>query len=131
MTGIVELVRVCDEQYAVNLGWFTMLGGWVADEPDAELQRLFATAAHRHAWHADLWADRRPRIPPDSIPELPTPAKPATSDDRVGSYREALGSMRATLADLDADLDPDLDPSTRRVISLVDADLVDLAARLP
>lgn len=131
MIAITDLVDVCDEQSAVYLGWFALLGQRVRDEPDPILQRLFATAAHRHAWHAELWANRRPAIPHDTIHELPPPASPSIEDDLATAYREHLVAERAKLARLRAGVDRDLDPSTVRVIDLVDADLADLQSRLP
>ena len=129
--AITDLVGVCDEHYARYLGWFALLGERVRDEPDPELQRLFATAAHRHAWHADLWASRRPAIPHDATHALPTPASHAIGADLVAAYVAFLDAERAQLARLRAVVDCDLDPSTVRVIDLVDADLADLRSRLP
>jgi hypothetical protein len=126
--GIVDLVGVCDEQYAVNLGWFVVLGERVRDETDPQLQRWFATAAHRHAWHAELWASRRPAIPHDAIHELPAPAAIEVGDDLAVAYRDHLVLQRAWLGRLRDEIDPELDPSTLRVLTLVDADLADLAA---
>ena len=129
--GIVDLVDLCDDQCASSLGWFVVLGERVRDESDPRLQRLFATAAHRHAWHAELWARRRPAIPHDAVHDLPAPSTPEVGDDLATAYREHLAGQRAWLDRLRDEIDADLDPSTRRVIDLVDADLADLAAHLP
>lgn len=129
--AITDLVEVCDEQYALYLGWFALLGQRVRDEPDPNLQRLFATAAQRHAWHAELWANRRPAIPHDAIHELPPPVSPLIEDDLAAAYREHLVAERAELERLRAGVDRDLDPSTVRVIDLVDADLADLQSQAP
>lgn len=131
MTRIVELIDLCDEQIATNLGWFALLGGRVREAADPELQRLFATAGHRHAWHAELWAQRRPAIPHDAVHEPPAPALVEVGDDVVAAYRGHLAAQRSVLERLRADTDPDLDPSTVRIITLVDADLAELADRLP
>lgn len=131
MTAILDLVDICDGCAATDLGWFTVLGERVRDEPDPRLQRLVATAAHRHAWHAELWADRRPAIPHDAVRTMPAPVLPEVGDDLVGAYREHLVARRAFLDELRAGADPDLDPSTHRLIDLVDADLADLQLRLP
>ena len=130
MIAITDLIEVCDEQYARHLGWFELLGQRVRAEPDPALQRLFATAAQRHAWHAELWASRRPAIPHDMVHTLPPPVAPAIEDDLPAAYREHLVAERAKLARLRADVDRDLDPSTVRVIDLVDADLADLQSDL-
>lgn len=130
MTTIAELVDLCDEQCATDLGWFVALGSRVRHEPDPRLQRLFATAAHRHAWHAELWAARRPTVPHDAVHGMPDPATPDVGDDLVASYREHLATRRSFLADLREAADPELDPATVRVVSLVDNDLADLERRL-
>lgn len=131
MIGIVDLVALCDEQYTTSLGWFVVLGERVGDTTDPELQRLFATAAHRHAWHAELWWQRRPAIPHDVVHEPPAPATIDTGDEASEAYRDHLAEQRALLARLRGELDPDLDPSTLRVVTLVDRDLAELAERLP
>ena len=131
MIAIADLIEVCDEQYARHLGWFELLGQRVRAEPDAKLQRLFATASQRHAWHAELWASRRPAIPHDTFHLLPPPAAPSVSGDVAAAYLEHLVGERAELARLRATVDGDLDPATVRVIDLVDADLADLQSRLP
>jgi len=131
VTPIVELVEVCDAWCAVDLGWFEVLGERVRHEPDPALQRLFATASQRHAWHAELWAQRRPAIPHDAVHPAPEPVLlTIAGDDLVTAYRRYLTSQRKLLAELRAATDPDLDPATRRVVTLVDADLADLQARL-
>lgn len=131
VTTIVELVDLCDECCASDLGWFQVLGERVRDERDPRLQRLLATAAHRHAWHAELWAARRPAVPHDAPHERPHPVPPDVGDDLVAAYREHLSQRRSFLARLRADADPDLDPATHRVAALVDNDLADLQDRLP
>jgi hypothetical protein len=128
---LVDLVVLCDEQCAADLGWFVALGERVRDEPDPHRQRWYATAAHRHAWHADLWAQRRPTVPHDAAHALPAPARVEVGDDLAAAYHEHLATQRERRARLRDAVDPDLDPSTRRVIALVDADLADLQAGEP
>lgn len=129
--GLVELVALCDAQCATDLGWFVTLGERVRDEPDPRRQRWYATAAHRHAWHAELWARRRPAVPHDAPHPLPPPAPVDAGDDLAATYRQHLATRREQLAGLRDAVDPDLDPSTRRVVALVDADLADLLAQAP
>lgn len=132
--GIVELGEVCDRQLVVSLGWFATLGSWVRDEPPGPRQRLWATACHRHAWHADLWSDRRPTIPPLGDPPARSPATDPLADTvraaRAGVYRTGLAELTTSLAAVRERLDDDLDPSTLRVVDLVAADLDDLTQRL-
>lgn len=125
MTGtipITELVDVCERMAATNRLLFETLGGWVADEPDPATQQTFATMAHRHAWHADLWSERRPKIPVDATSAAAAP-RPEPATDRVGWYERAVEGLRSELADLAGRVDPTLDPATHRVIALVANDL--------
>jgi hypothetical protein len=129
--GIVELVEVCAAEHARSMSLFERVGGWVATTDDAALQRLFATAAHRHAWHAELWAGRAPAIPVAAVAADVAAIADATGDvDRWTAYVTALGSLDADLAALAHRVDPDLDPGTARVVSLVASDVRALAAQL-
>ena len=65
--GIVELVAICAEMRGRCRGMFRAIGQWVPDESDPVAQRRYAIASHRHAWHADLWDERLPKIPVDAI----------------------------------------------------------------
>ncbi len=130
--GIVELGEICARMRATGLDLFEALGRWVVDTDDPSLQQLFAEAGHRHAWHADLWQQRSPAIPPVE-PDLLTHAFRTAipdDDDRAGTYRRHLDRLLDRLDDLDDRTDPVLDPATHRVIRLVAADLRDLSARL-
>ncbi|MDJ0768545.1 MAG: hypothetical protein QNJ12_07105 [Ilumatobacter sp.] len=131
--GIVELADVCERMRRRCLDLFETLGAWVTTTDDPALQRLFATAGHRHAWHADLWSSRRPAVADLGPGDEPTPTAlaPATPPAaRADAYRSALDDLRADLGDLAARADPDLDPSTHRVVDLVAADVDELATAL-
>ncbi len=136
--GIVELGHLCAEMRARSLDLFTVLGSWVTSTEAGELQRLFAEACHRHAWHAELWEARTPAI----RVAFPMPAEHEqlaadglagdveTDDQRRDRYRAALSSLDEQLRSLRGRIDPSLDPSTARTIDLVGRDLVELAARV-
>lgn len=121
---ITELVAVCGRLEATNVALFERLGAWVADESDPARQRWFAVAGHRHAWHAELWAERRPRIPHDA--PIGVGETSYDSDDRAEWYARQVTRLQEELAQLEARIDPVLDPSTARVITLVGADLAAL-----
>jgi hypothetical protein len=117
---------------ARHLELFEILGGWVTDTDDSELQRLFGEGSHLHAWHAELWAQRAPIIPPaelDSSAYAPPVADVAVTD-RAAIYRLALDRLLADHEQLTERLDPLLDPSTARTISLVGADLTNIRTHL-
>ncbi len=124
--GIVDLVDVCRDMRSRNQALFEQIGEWVADESDPALQRWFAVGSHRHAWHADLWDERLPKIPMeggrDSV---------LITTGRADAYRQHLEQMVADLDELSPRIDATLDPSTARVVTLVRADLVDLLDRAP
>jgi hypothetical protein len=130
--GIIELGAICADMRARNIDLFEQLGGWVVDTTDHELQRLFALASHLHAWHAELWAQRAPAIPPvelDTSVAHPPPTAVAPAD-RAAVYGAVLDRLLVDLRRLRDRLDELLDPSTIRTITLVIADLDDLHRRL-
>jgi hypothetical protein len=130
--GIIELGAICASMRARNIDLFEQLGAWVVDTDDHELQRLFALGSHLHAWHAELWAQRAPVIPPveldTSVAHPPLPL--VALGDRAGDYRAALDTMLEDLHQLSARIDVLLDPSTARTVGLVTNDLTDLWQRL-
>lgn len=125
--GIVELGEVCARMRAESLDLFRELGAWVT-VADIEHQRWFATACHRHAWHADLWARRSPAIPPVDVDAAVADASrtrlPEAPD--ASAYRAVLDSMLADLDVLSRRIDADIDPATGRVLTLVRSDLTEL-----
>ena len=127
--SIDELVALCERLATGNHRLFERLGAWVSDEPDPQLQRWFSVASHRHAWHAELWEERRPKVPLDGA------SADATADDepadRAAWYADRLSSLRRELSAIESRVDPVLDPSTHRVITLVAADLAALETRNP
>ena len=44
----------------IETALFAPLGAWVADLPLAGVQVHLDAQSMRHAWHAELWADRLP-----------------------------------------------------------------------
>lgn len=131
MITIDELGGICDVRCSLALGWFETVGRWVPDEPHPERQRWFSTVCHRLAWHAELWAERRPAIPHDAVRTRPRSIEVTASGDRLEALGAHLIAERGALAAISARVDADLDPATLRVISLVDADLVDLLGHRP
>ena len=130
--GIIELGEVCAAMRAHNLELFEQLGGWVADTPDPNLQRLYAEACHRHAWHAQLWAERMPTIPPvEFAAELDVPKPQYVAPHlRASVYGAGLDQLSTRLDALAVRVDPLLDPATTRTIELVLADGAALRQRL-
>jgi hypothetical protein len=126
--GIIELAHICARMRAVNLDLFGELGAWVRATDAGPLQRRYATACHRHAWHAALWAERSPTIPAldhDTAGDAGRSARlPERPDD--DAYRRCLDEMTTELDAIADRLDVDLDPSTGRVLMLVRNDVADL-----
>lgn len=125
---IAELVDVCERMTSINQALFERLGAWVPDEADPVRQQWFAVACHRHAWHAELWSERRPKVPLDATADGAPFDGP---DDRAEWYAGQLARLQDELAQLEARVDPVLDPSTTRVITLVAADLATLRTTTP
>ena len=124
---IAELVDVTTSMKNRCAGLFETLGGWVVSTEDPATQQRFARAAHRHAWHAELWAARRPTVPlvAAEFGDGTVDAIADASDSRLPWYLGHISDLRSDLAALAARVDPVLDPSTARVIALIDADLAD------
>lgn len=125
--GIVELAGVCARMRALSLDLFGELGAWVT-RADVEHQRWYATACHRHAWHADLWAQRSPAIPPVDLEALVAGGRRARLPARpdATAYRSLLTEALGDLDELSHRIDPAIDPGTQRVSTLVSRDLTDL-----
>ncbi|MEO6652082.1 MAG: hypothetical protein ABIP17_05430 [Ilumatobacteraceae bacterium] len=134
--NIVELVDICGAMERRNLALFEGLGAVVTGGRAGSSGRLLAEACHVHAWHADLWAARRPAIPVERSHAEPNaaPARAGPSVDGdhgpVGAYRAEIDVIREMLHELAERLDWDLDPSTARVIELVVGDLRSISNRL-
>jgi hypothetical protein len=130
--GIIELVGVCNTMRSRNLSLFGTLGAWITTTAPSELQRLFAEACHRHAWHAELWEARTPVI--RSAASAPAESERFEDIDgdelRRDRYRSELSEIEDTLRALRTRIDQALDPSTARTIDLVGRDVVELADRL-
>jgi hypothetical protein len=139
MTGtlpIVDLAATCRSMQAVNQQLFERLGEWVAVTGEPRAQQLFALACHRHAWHAELWAQRSPTInvegqhrrPPTGGDDLHD-VEGADATARLAWYRDQLDALQADVRDVGARIESLLDPGTWRVINLVTADLEELCQR--
>jgi hypothetical protein len=132
---IVDLVAACSNMQAVNQQLFERLGGWVALTGEPGAQQLFAVACHRHAWHAELWAERLPTIELEDELEYRRPPSGGDGLDRadvharLAWYRDQLDALHAAVHDIEARIEPLLDPGTWRVINLVTADLEELRQR--
>lgn len=124
--GIVELVDVCDVMQQHNEMLFRRLGELVTQGEAGAQCRILAEACHRHAWHAELWAARRPIIPVE--PSIRTSIR--VPDGLDVDYRTELDELRSVIGELAGRFDRGLDPSTARVIDLVMADLDALGDRL-
>jgi hypothetical protein len=133
--GIVELHGISSDMQARNVELFERLGAWVATTAPGDLQRLFAEAGHRHAWHAELWSRRMPAIPiePPMVANLGHVDDLAIEPDgtvRGAHYRIALTELEAGLEGIRARIDPTLDPATARTVEVVSRDVVDIRDRL-
>jgi hypothetical protein len=127
--GIIELHAVCGRLASQHAELFETLGGWVATTTDPVVQQLFAEACHRHAWHADLWTQRRPAIPIEQTDDVAPPALHADAADRLHAYRAAIEAIESATTAIGRRVRPLLDPSTARVVELTLYDLSGLRLR--
>lgn len=125
--SIAEVAELCATQRARSLDLFEQLGATITSLP-ADRQRVHAEAAHRHAWHAELWAARLPAIPDVDLDTMT--AEHRTDADLLDDYPALLDEMATDLDAWHRRIDGDLDPSTVRAISLVRADLHELRDRI-
>ena len=127
--SIVELVDACRSWRLRCTEAFEVTGRWATSLSNADDQRLFAEASHRHAWHADLWRRRTPAIPLDDTETARADRWDPADDGARSRYHEHVGTMIDDLDALSRRVDRDLDAPTIRTITLVRADLVDLWER--
>ena len=114
--SIVDLATRVSELRSIELDLFERLSAAALATDEPSMAPVLATWAHRHAWHAQLWADRFPSIPSTTL-DRPVIAPSDTGVDR------ALGDLVARCEALRDDVDGVLDPPTIRVCDLVLADL--------
>lgn len=111
---------------------FEIMGGAVADVPEADVKRMLASHGSVIAWHAQLWHDRIPAIPGITVDSVTRPANDAacafvaavatpgdTIHRLVGLYRVALPAALALHAAWRDAIDPLLDAPTCRVLDLI------------
>jgi hypothetical protein len=58
---------------------FALLGRWVEDAPLASVQVHLDAQSMRHAWHAELWAERLPVLSRSDPDRLTVPSAPAAT----------------------------------------------------
>jgi hypothetical protein len=80
MLSLEEAARVAGHARWLETRLFEVLGGWVATEPDPASKALFSAHSLRHAWHADVWRDRLPRVAHLDPDALTVPAAPEVVD---------------------------------------------------
>jgi len=113
---------------ALSLDLFAELGGWVTEAGAGRLQRWYSSACHRHAWHAELWAQRSPAIPGVELEAAVAASRSELlpHDPDETAYRRILDDLLRELDSITDRFDSELDPGTRRVIKMVHDDVTDL-----
>lgn len=130
MLSLLDVAALCARMRAAELDLFEQLGSWVTDTPPGAEQRRWAAACHRHAWHAQLWAERAPAIRPFDLAVAVAESRGSMqppSGDRAGWYATTLAELSVELDTAAQRIDPELDPSTVRTITLVRTDLAMMA----
>ncbi len=123
----------------VELALYRALGEWSVSIPLPEVQLVLAEQSSRHAWHAELWADRLPvldGVDPDALTAPPVPAAsilaalvgaedaalPGVLPRLAGLYRVVLPRLVVTYCDHLVRTVPTTDAPTARALRLVLAD---------
>jgi hypothetical protein len=70
---------------------FEVLGAWVAGEPDPEVKAALAAHSLRHAWHAEVWRERLPRVTHIDADALTVPAGDGVAGV-IGALERARGA---------------------------------------
>jgi hypothetical protein len=127
----------------VDLRLFEVVGGWAAEVPEPAAKVWLAAAARHHAWRADQWTDRFPRlrefdlaaatVAPDGWePALAALSGTGRPPGEVPTAARLAGLVRVVLPRLvvghDAllsALSPEADGALRRTLKMVVADEVD------
>lgn len=136
-SSLRELARRIAAYRALDLTVFEHLGQFATTTHGAPLARHLAAWANHHAWHAQLWTDRLPRIAgidvdtADADPMVPTPVEVAdalsSDDDPLWVVRQyvdrVLVPLATTLAAHRDATDDLLDAPTGRVLDLVLGDI--------
>lgn len=120
---------------------FEVVGGWVVSTPEADAVAHLATQSRRHAWHAELWADRIPEATIVDAAAVTRPASPAVASAieraaaldgtpaRLGALARLLSVLLDEYGAHRARTSPVCDGATARTLDLVMSDLrADLAA---
>ena len=135
--GIVETARRAAHAQWIEERIFETLGAWSTSVPEPEAGLLFARHASHHAWHAQLWAERRPELRERSVDgplderwirfvaALRAPADDRTVLKLAGIYRVALPRLvGGYTAHLEV-ASPVADEPVARVLELVLRDELD------
>jgi hypothetical protein len=112
---------------------FEILGRWSLDANPAELARLLAVQSHHHAWHAALWAERRPvlhdlteadvAVAPALQEALEALAGSVAASERLSAVaEEVLPALLLVHRAHAAAADPVADGPVQRALGLVIAD---------
>jgi hypothetical protein len=103
---------------------YTLLGRWVDDAPLAAVKVHLDAQSMRHAWHAELWADRLPVVSGSNHDRLTVPSPPTAalfrmlgaSIPRMVAFAAEGGS--ASAGDDTSDMTPELPGTLPRLAGL-------------
>lgn len=114
---------------------FEILGGWVADTTEPDVQVLFATHSRHHAWRAERWEEILPRAyvaaadqliaaPADAVAFDLLEALEPTGKRVAGHYDVLLRALLAAYEASPAVMNPVTDGPALRAIRIIVGDIV-------
>lgn len=121
--SIEELRDQIDRYRSIEWALCQVTGAWAGDDANPVARRNFAAASARHAWHLQLWNERRPQI--NTVEPAPSPAawvgersltQATTTADRANALAAAATQLQATYEAHRESVDPLTDPPTAEVL---------------
>lgn len=74
--GLDRVARLIGHYVWIERRTFELLGRWVPIVPELDVKVALARQAPHHAWHADLWEERLPRLQEWDVDLLIAPPNP-------------------------------------------------------
>ncbi len=132
---VEQLARIAGQCQWNEQQIFEIIGQWIAVVPEPQVSRMLAEHSAKHAWHANLWAERLPAVRELDTARFVAPATPLmqavfdavrspsaptqTIEKLAGVYRVVIPRLAKGYAAMSRHVSAEIDGPTARVLSLV------------